>query len=128
MVIVDTSVWIDFFQNFDSVYQEKLESLIKDNNRAVICGLILQEVLQGIKDNKSYETTKQRLSKLPFIDTNKETYLSASFLYKALRRKGITMPPVDTTIAALAIQNQMPLFTGDNHFKTITRHFELKLY
>ena len=93
MVIVDTSVWIDFFQNFDSVYQEKLEGLIKDNNRAVICGAILQEVLQGIKDNKSYEITKQRLSRLPFIDTNKETYLSASFLYKALRRKGITMPP-----------------------------------
>jgi predicted nucleic acid-binding protein len=84
--------------------------------------------LQGIKDNKSYEATKLRLSRLPFIDTNKETYLSASSLYRALRRKGITVPPVDTTITALATQNQVPLFTGDSHFMTIARHSKLKLY
>ncbi len=128
MVIVDTLIWIDFFQNSKSVYQERLESLIKDNNRAVICGIVIQEVLQGIKDNKNYEATKQSLSKLPFIDTNKETYLQASFLYRTLRRKGITIPPVDTTLAALAIQNQLPLFTNDKHFKTITKHSKLKLY
>ena len=82
MLIIDTSVWIDFFQNPESAYQETLEGLIRDNNRAVICGIILQEILQGIKDNQSYEITKQRLIKLPFIDTDKEIYLYASSLYK----------------------------------------------
>lgn len=128
MIIVDTSIWIDFLQDSESIHQERLEDLIGNNNKALICGIILQEVLQGIKDNKSYEITKQRLSKLPFIDTNKETYLYASALYGTLRSKGITVPSVDTTIAALAIQNKIPLFTKDEHFKIVAKHFGLRLY
>jgi len=128
VVIVDTSIWIDFLQDSESIHQKRLEDLIGNNNKALICGIILQEVLQGIKDNKSYEITKQKLSKLPFIDTNKETYLYASALYRILRRKGITVPSVDTTIAALAIQNKIPLFTKDEHFKIVAKHFGLRLY
>lgn len=128
MVLVDTSIWIDFFQNPESVHNEKLEKLIRNSNRAVICGIILQEILQGIKDERSCLLTKDRLSRLPFIDTKKETYLQASSLYRALRKKGISVPPVDVTIAAIAILNQIPLFTKDQHFKIIARHSELKLY
>lgn len=128
MVLVDTSVWIDFFQDDDSLYAKTLEGLIKDSNRAVICGVILQEVLQGIKDHTTYELTKERLLKFPFLDTNKETYIFASFLYRNLRRKGITVPSIDTTIASIAILNRIPLFTKDEHFKTIARHSELKLF
>lgn len=128
MVIVDTSIWIDFFQNQESGYQEKLESLIKGNNRAAICGIILQEILQGIKDNQFYELTKQQLVMLPFINTDKETYLYASSLYRTLRGKGITIPPVDLTIAAVAIKNKIPIFTDDSHFKTIEKYSELTLY
>ncbi len=128
MVIVDTSIWIDFFQDSESVYQEKLETLIRDNNKAVISGIILQEILQGIKDNRICEITKQKLSILPFINTNKETYLHASLLYRILRSKGITVPPVDATIAAIAIQNKMPLFTKDEHFKAVAKYSVLRLY
>ena len=127
MVLVDTSIWIDFFQNNDSFHTITLEGLIKDNNRAVVCGVVLQEVLQGIKDNTSYELTKERLLKLPFLDTNKETYIYASSLYRTLRRKGVTIPSIDTTIAAIAVLNNIPLFTKDEHFKTIARYSELKL-
>ena len=128
MVLVDTSIWIDFFQNNDSSHTITLEGLIKDNNRAVICGVVLQEVLQGIKDDISYELTKERLLRLPFLDTNKETYIYAASLYRVLRRKGITLPSIDTTIAATTILNRIPLFTKDEHFKVIARHSELKLF
>jgi len=90
MILVDTSIWIDFFGHPDSSYTEKLEKLIKDNNRTAICGIILQEILQGIKENKSYELTKESLVKFPFIHTEKETYLHASSLYRKLSKKGIT--------------------------------------
>ena len=64
------------------------------------------------------------------VDTSikKETYLQASSLYRTLRKKGISVPPVDVTIAAIAILNQIPLFTKDRHFKIIARHSELKPY
>jgi predicted nucleic acid-binding protein len=128
VVLVDTSVWIDFFQNNDSFYAITLEGLIKDNNRAVICGVVLQEVLQGIKDHTSYEITKERLLKLPFLDTNKETYIYASSLYRSLRRKGVTIPSIDSTLGSLAVLHRIPLFTKDEHFKTIARYSELKLF
>jgi predicted nucleic acid-binding protein len=128
VVLVDTSVWIDFFQSNNSSHTEALEGLIRDNNRAVICGIVLQEILQGIKDDKSYETTRERLSKLPFIGTGKEIYIYASSLYRILKRKGITIPSVDTTIAAIAIFNGLSLFTRDEHFKVMVRYSELKLY
>lgn len=128
MVLVDTSIWIDFFQNNDSLHAITLEGLIKDNNRAIICGVVLQEALQGIRDNTSYELTKEKLSKLSFLDTNKETYIYASSLYRTLRRKGITIPSIDITIASIAILNRIPLFTKDEHFKTIARYSELKLF
>jgi hypothetical protein len=128
VVIVDTSIWIDFFQYPESIYQEKLEELVTDNNQVIICGIILQEVLQGIKDQKDYEITRQRLTRLPFLNTNKETYLYASALYRKLRSEGITIPSVDITIAALAILNDLPLFTKDVHFRVIARYTQLELY
>ena len=71
MVLVDTSVWIDYFQAAESNHASALESLIRDNNRAMICGIILQEVLQGIRDDKSYTLTKDRLSRLPYLELDK---------------------------------------------------------
>ncbi|MBI5745705.1 MAG: PIN domain-containing protein [Nitrospirae bacterium] len=65
MVLVDTSVWIDFFQHPESVYSKKLEDLIKNHNRVILCGIILQEILQGIRDERSYGAAKKRLSLLP---------------------------------------------------------------
>lgn len=128
MVLIDTSVWIDFFQASESSHALALESLIRDNNRAMICGIVLQEVLQGIRDEKSYALTKDRLSKLPYLEIEKETYLYASSLYRVLRAKGITVPPVDVTLAGLAVQNNIPLYTRDEHFKAIARHSGLKLF
>jgi len=92
------------------------------------CGIILQEILQGIRDDKSYTQTKDRLSRLPYLEIDKETYIYASSLYRILRVKGITVPPVDVTLAGLAVQRSIPLFTHDEHFKTIARHSDLKLF
>lgn len=128
MVLVDTSVWIDFFQRPDSPSIKQLEALIKDNNRAVICGIILQEILQGIRNDGSYTLAKARLSALPFIITNKDVYLSASAIYRTLRTKGITVPAVDVTIASLAILNEIPVLTNDKHFSTIALYSDLMLY
>lgn len=128
MVLIDTSVWIDYFQASDESHAPALEALIRDNNRAVICGIILQEVLQGIRDDKSYTLTKDRLLRLPYLELDKDTYTYASSLYRILRAKGITVPPVDVSLAGLAVQRDIPLFTRDEHFKAIARHSGLKLF
>jgi predicted nucleic acid-binding protein len=128
MILVDTSVWIDLFQAPESDAATTLSSLITGHNRVALCGIVLQEVLQGIKVQKSYELVREHLLKFPFIETDRETWLLAASIYRDLRAKGITLPPVDVTIGALAIQHSMPLFTRDEHFRTIAGSTDLRLY
>lgn len=127
MVVVDTSVWIDFFRNPADEENGRLEELVRDRNRAAICGIILQEILQGIREQKSFELTRQRLLFLPFLEADREVHLLAASLYRDLRKRGITVPSTDAAIAAVAIHHGFPLFTRDEHFSEIARHSRLEL-
>ena len=128
MVLVDTSVWIDFFQAPDSFAAAEVERLIKDHNRVVVCGVVLQEVLQGIRSEKNYQLVRERLLKFPFAPDSRETWLLAAELYRRLRTKGVTLPSVDVSIAAIAIQNDLTLFSRDSHFEAVARHTALRLH
>jgi predicted nucleic acid-binding protein len=128
VVVVDTSVWIDFFNNPDMEGNNRLEELIRDHNRAAICGVILQEILQGIREQKSFELTRQRLLFLPFLESTGEVHLLAASIYRDLRKRGVTVPSVDAAIAAIAIYHGFPLFTRDDHFTEIARQSKLELF
>jgi predicted nucleic acid-binding protein len=128
MLLVDTSVWIDFFQCPESETANTLATLIKGHNQVVLCGFVLQEILQGIKERKSYDLVREHLLTFPYIDTNRETWLLAASMYRDLRAQGITLPPVDVAIGALAVQHSLLLFTRDEHFRKIAGNSGLKLY
>jgi predicted nucleic acid-binding protein len=123
-----SSLWIEYFRAPVSSQAARLEDLIQEHNRAILCGIILQEILQGIRDNKSHAATKERLTKLPYIDGNKEVHLAAASLCRSLRIKGITVRSADTAIAAHAILNHIPLHTNDDHFNSIATHARPELY
>ena len=128
MVLIDTSIWIDFFQAPESDSAATLELLVRDHNRVTLCGIVLQEVLQGIREPKSFELVRDRLLKFPFIEYQRDTWLLAASLYRDLRAIGITLPPVDVSISAIAIQNDLQLFTRDKHFEEVAKISGLKLY
>lgn len=128
MVLVDTSVWIDFFQAPDSPAAETLAKMIVGHNQVVLCGVVLQEVLQGIRGTRNFDLVQKRLTRFPFVETDKETWLQAANLYRNLRSKGITIPTTDATIAALAMQHNLLLFSSDRHFKAISADTTLRLY
>ena len=128
MVVVDTSVWIDFFRNPANQENGGLEELVRGRNRAAICGIILQEILQGIREQKSFELTRQRLLFLPFLEADREVHLLAAAIYRDLRKKGITVPSTDAAIAAVAIRYGFSLYTRDEHFSEIARHSSLNLF
>ena len=128
MVLVDSSIWIDFLQHPRSANADRLAGLIRDNNQAVLCGVVIQEVLQGIRDSGSHAATRAMLVKFPYLDMDKAVYLEAASLYRDFRAKGITIPSIDAAIAALALYHRIPLFTRDNHFSVIASHGKLELY
>ncbi len=117
-VLVDTSIWIDFFNHPDSKNGEQLERLIIDD-RVVYSGIILAELLQGAKIDKEFHEIKDNMIVFPFLETNYKTWISAGKTAFDIRRKGITIPISDLLIASLAKENDCFIFSLDNHFKNI---------
>jgi predicted nucleic acid-binding protein len=129
-IIVDTSVWIDFF-NKKNISPETiiLKKLIENSKQFYICPVIYQEVLQGIGDNNLFEKIKKILLKHNMVDidiikaTNK-----AVDIYRALRKKGITIrKSIDCLIASYAIIGKMYLLHRDSDFAEIAKEFKLKI-
>jgi predicted nucleic acid-binding protein len=127
MVLVDTSIWIDFFRK-PAGGEEKLGELIRGRNRVAICGIILQEILQGIKFQSSYDAIRQRLLFLPYLEAGRKVHLLAASLYRDLRSNGVTVPSADALISAVAIHHSFPLLSTDRHFAVIAANSPLQLY
>ena len=84
-VLVDTSVWIDFFNGYSSPEAESLALLIEDEVEIVTCGLVVAEFFQGIRDRKSLNTLRRFFLDMRLLAPKEpETYFSAAQLYREL--------------------------------------------
>jgi hypothetical protein len=120
MVLVDTIVWIDFFGNRPEPHVAVLEALIKGDEDICLCGVILTEVLQGIRSDADYRKTREYLDALIILPMHPVTFVRAAELYRSLRKKGVTIrKPIDCIIAAVAIENDLPLLHNDRDFDHI---------
>ena len=128
MVMVDTTVWIDFFSGKSQQHVKILENLITERNDVSICGIILTEILQGIREDTAYKKTKQLLGNLIFLPMQYSSFVLAAEIYRKLRRKGITIrKTMDCMIAAVAIEHDISLVHNDRDFIPIEKHFGLKI-
>jgi predicted nucleic acid-binding protein len=127
--VVDTSVWIDYFNSVKDETAELVNQLI-DADEIIVVPVILQETLQGIKETKIFELTKELMLSYNFIDI--DTIYSAirsAELYRFLRQKGITIrKPNDCLIASICIDNKISLFHNDKDFDSIAKYTSLKIY
>ena len=129
MILVDTTVWIDFFAARSSDHVVALENLIRNREDICICGIILVEVLQGIRKDSEFKKTRDLFNNLLFLPMPYPVFLRAAEIYRGLRRKGITLrKSVDCMIASVAIENDIPLLHNDKDFKAIEQHYGLKVY
>lgn len=128
MVLVDTTVWIDFFGNRPLSHVAALQRLIEQDEDLCVCGVILAEVLQGIRSDAAHRKTKHYFESLLFMPMRRATYEKSAALYRALRKKGVTIrKPVDCMIAAVAIEHALPLLHNDRDFEQIAKHSRLKI-
>ncbi|MBU0477296.1 PIN domain nuclease [bacterium] len=127
MIIVDTTVWIDFFRDCREPHVSVLESFIRQRDDLCICGIILTEVLQGIQKERDYEKTKNLFDKLIFLPMTHTTFIKSAEIYRSLRSRGITIrKSVDCMIASVAIEHKTPLLHNDRDFDPIEEHCGLK--
>ena len=130
MILVDTSVWIDFLNGANTREQHVLHRLIEEEEDISITEIILTEILQGIKEDENFKRVKDYLLEFPIhIPNGTETYLKAAELYRDCRKKGKTVrKTVDCIIAAICIENGLTLLHKDSDFDLIGTCTGLKCY
>ncbi len=82
-------------------------------------GMVLAELLQGIRGAREGKRVRAALRQLPFLDTSREHWERAGELSSALRRKGRTIPLSDLLIASVALSHDLEIFTTDPHFRAV---------
>jgi predicted nucleic acid-binding protein len=128
MSLVDASVWIDFFTGRSTPQVCELERLVAEGSLVYTCGVILTEVLQGIRDDAEYRATLARFDDLVFLPMRRQMFLAAADMYRSLRRRGITIrKSVDCMIAAVAIEHDLPLLHNDRDFDPMETYCSLKV-
>ncbi len=130
MILVDTSVWVDFLRGVNSIQRRTLHRLIEDEEDISITEIILAEVLQGIKEDKDFKRVKDYLLEFPIYRPNGiETYLKAAGIYRDCRKRGRTVrKTVDCIIAAICMENDLTLLHKDSDFNHIEACTVLKCY
>ncbi len=130
IVLVDTSVWIDHFNGILSAKTRLLHNLLEQEAEIVTCPPIIQELLQGIKDDNTYVFIKDYLIKSSILQIDfTMASIGAAELYRNLRKKGITIPKsFDCLIAYFAIYFNVPLLHNDKDFDLISKHSKLNIY
>jgi len=128
MIIVDTTVWIDFFAERSLPHVAALETIIKRRENICICGIILTEVLQGIRQDTEFRKTRDLFNTLILLPMPYTVFLRSAEIYRKLRKKGITIrKPLDCIIASVAIENDIPLLHNDKDFQPIEKCCGLKV-
>jgi len=125
-VLVDTSVWIDFFRNKETSLRRQVIRVLRDRN-AYYTGIIALELYRGSRTKKEITILDKLFLSIEKIMEREETHKEAGLMGFELAKKGITIGTVDLLIAQLSLENNLTLFTLDQHFKTITNHYPLKL-
>jgi len=127
MILVDSSVWINYFNGIYTWQTDLLDSYLS-NIPVVIGDLILAEVLQGFKSNKDYETAKDLLSTLPFRQIGGyNVAIQSAQNYRILRKTGVTVrKTIDVMIGTFCIMEGLPLLHDDRDFDPMVSHLSLR--
>lgn len=127
LVLVDTSVWIEFFNRPLSREAQMVKELL-EADRVALAGAVLTELIHGARSPKERELLARTLSILPFLEPDREDWLRAGFLLNDLRGRGLTLPVTDAILAQLCLRHRLALFSLDHHFNRIEGllHFSLK--
>ncbi len=127
MIVVDSSVWIDYFNGAPSAAAARLDGVL-GKKRLLTGDLIIVEVLQGFRSDKEHAAARLVLERLPFESmVGKDIAIAAAANYRALRKKGVApRKTIDVLIATFCIENGHALLHADRDFDAIEKHLGLK--
>lgn len=114
-VLIDTCAWIDFLRSTDGVLGNFVTQAL-ESDKAVICGVVITELLQRAKGKKELQKLNFIFSTLEVLPVNDNDWYKAGEMLQKLRSKGVTLPITDALIATVAKNHEVPICTIDKHF------------
>ena len=129
MILVDTSVWIDYFNGTGNKQTDSLDRILSE--QTVLLGdIILTEILQGFDSDKDFKLAKQALDPLDCVHLGGKTLaIKAASNFRFLRSKGVTIrKTVDMLIGSWCIEHEVELLHNDKDFDQIATQLPLQIY
>jgi predicted nucleic acid-binding protein len=128
VILVDSSVWIDYFNGTVTPQTEKLHDLL-DREALAIGDLILTEVLRGFRAETEFEETRSRLSSLTVVELGGwQLAIQAARNFRTLRQLGVTVcSTIDCVIATRCIESGHQLLHSDRDFDPFAQHLGLRV-
>lgn len=129
-ILVDSSVWIDFFNGTSSPFRSCLRNLLEKEEEVCISDFILTEILQGLKSDKDFALAKSHLLDFPILRVSSpDSYIKAADLYRSCRKQGLTVrKTVVCLIAQTALEHQASLLHNDRDFEHIASVSTLNIF
>ena len=128
MLIVDSTVWIDYFNGVKNPATDHLDAVV-GKTPILVGDLILAEVLQGFRDDAEFDKARRALGKYIQVEmVNPDLALQCARNYRVLRRKGVTVrKTMDGLIATYCIENEHDLLHNDSDFDGYEKHLGLRV-
>jgi predicted nucleic acid-binding protein len=127
LILVDSSVWIDFLSSSPGPAARDLRRMIAEAGPLAITGVVITEILQGL--TRDVAQVERLLAMWELLEPSGiPTYGEAAAIFRQARAKGITVTTIDALIAAIAIEHRAVVFTLDKDFSRIARFTDLRLY
>ena len=128
MILVDSSVWIDFFRGTRTPEAERLDVLL-GTTRIAVGDLILAEVLQGVRDEREFQQVRKTLDSFEQVDlVGRDIAIQAAKNFRKLRDLGLTVrKTIDTLIATWCIESNYALLHSDRDFDAFELHLGLQV-
>lgn len=128
MILIDSSVWIDYFNGNRTAQTDWLDSALGETP-IIIGDLILTEVLQGFQSDKDFKIARDLLLRIPFMPMGgRELALESAMNYRLLRKKGVTVrKTIDVMIGTFCIHYRLPLLHDDRDFDPMVKFLGLEV-
>lgn len=130
MILVDTSVWSLALRRDSSAKSPaiaRLSRALERSEEVYTTGLILQELLQGLRGPKQRSVLAARFEALPFVVPTRDDHVQAAALRNACRRKGVQLGTIDALLAQLCIDRGLEILTTDRDFLHASAHIPLRV-
>jgi predicted nucleic acid-binding protein len=129
MIVVDSSTWADFFNGTSTPHVERLDAALHEEEDLAVLPIIITEVLQGFRAERSFQQAQRVLLALPVIEPTVDCHVRAARLFRSLRKAGITVRgAIDCIIAQTCLDLDVELLSPDGDFEQIARHTSLRLW